>query len=126
MKMHHIKLETMENELFKTLETVKIEYRGVKLNVPEGFIYDGLSDPKWTWFLMGSSYDPQYMFPALIHDYLYTDHSVKRKEADDILLALLLENGVSVITSVLMYYAVRLFGGGHWKRKGKVKDASKS
>jgi hypothetical protein len=66
-----------------------------------------------------------------VHDYLYREgaeiteglvtRTPTRKEADDIFLTVLGEEGVSWFKRKAMYYAVRGFAGGNWHKR-KVTD----
>lgn len=54
------------------------------------------------------------MGPALVHDWLYSNHETSRIEADQVLLELWRNNGVPNGTAQVMHAAVSLFGASHW------------
>ena len=104
------------------------------LKVPEGFIYDGASVPRWLWSISGIRPDGLNRAASLLHDYLYSrkgilpkmshmkytdkwvpaDHVWDRKEADRLFCRLLREAGVSKVKRLIAYGAVRIFGGSSW------------
>ena len=47
----------------------------IKIDIPKGFIFDGASIPWFAKSSVSGSFDPQYIGPALIHDYLYKYHN---------------------------------------------------
>ena len=50
------------------------------------------------------------------HDYLYSTHERSRKEADDIFYEAMLVLGTPKWKAGAMYRAVRMFGGGSYKK----------
>ena len=72
-----------------------------------GFTWDGASGPAVD--------TPAFMQAALVHDALYWLHRMglldDRKQADQVMRKLCLENGMSKIRAAYAYHAVRLFGG---------------
>ena len=86
---------------------------GRLIAVPSGFITDFASVPFPLWWLIPSwGKDGK---AAVVHDYLYQEKTVTRKEADDIFREAMIELGVSGWRVFLMYWAVRLFGWMAWK-----------
>jgi len=85
------------------------------LTVPIGFETDLASTPKLIWNLIPPF--GLYTDAAVLHDFMYSTHPQPfvRKDADDIFYHNLLGSGVSKAKALSMYYAVRLFGGTHWK-----------
>ena len=88
-----------------------------KVTVPEGFIFDGASIPKWAWQVIYSPFHPDVMAAALVHDYLYGHHKFTRIESDSIFEYLLIKNGVDETKASLMYKAVRVGGRSAWEIK---------
>lgn len=87
----------------------------VTIIVPEGFECDMESIPWYIrWYLPENSIREQ---AAVVHDWLYTTHECTRELSDQLFKQVLLDIGVSKRTANLMYQAVRLFGGPHWKAK---------
>ena len=85
------------------------------LSVPAKFETDLASIPRWYWSIISPARS-DLIESAIIHDYLYQCHtSFTRKEADDILYASLLNEGVDRFIAGKMYFAVRVFGSSHFK-----------
>lgn len=96
--------------------TQPFEYRvglnggGLVVAVPPGFLTDFASVPRLFWRL----YPPAgpYRKPAVVHDYLYsTAANCPRFLADAIFRDAMSRVGIPLRTQLLMYYAVRCFGG---------------
>lgn len=86
------------------------------VNVPQGFVSDGASTPRWTWSLFPPWSD--YGQACVLHDYLleyrkYTDgineFKATYKQADMAFREALNVLGVAKWKVVLMYYSVRLW-----------------
>lgn len=83
------------------------------LTVPKGFRCDGASVPRYLWHLLPR--DGMHRCAALIHDYLYVNHSgYTRKEADFLFKSIMDDYGIVSWRAKLAYMAVRLFGGFFW------------
>ena len=83
------------------------------ITVPFGFQTDLASIPRLPiiYWLTGNTSQAA----AVVHDYLYVTHvKVSRRTADRVLLEASELTRVSWWRRVLMYLAVRLFGGSHW------------
>jgi hypothetical protein len=95
-----------------TVDDVKIS-----ITVPVGFEYDGASIPAIGWVATYTPFHPDVMCAALVHDFLYDGNTlgVDRYTADSILYQLLVENGVREQVAEIMYQAVRIGGGSHWR-----------
>ena len=113
--MFFIKVEPQPgSNCYKLLEAVIIE--GV--HVPADFLFDGASIPRILWEEIGSPFQPRFMAPALVHDWIYRaeDHcGFSRKEADKLFKKLLLANGVDEDLAKSMYAGVRIGGADSWK-----------
>jgi len=86
------------------------------ITVKAGFNTDGASIPKAFWSVLSSPFDGALVYGAMIHDGLYTKMQLPRKECDKLLREMALEKGYNKIKAFLVYYAVRMFGGSHWKK----------
>ncbi len=87
------------------------------IKVPVGFITDFASVPRIPglyWWFGGRANRP-----ATIHDFLYANHIYDRRTADQIFLEALKADGYNLITSNMMYAAVRLFGRRAYNRHKK-------
>jgi hypothetical protein len=88
----------------KTLEELEVQ-------VPEGFVTDFASVPSAFHFAVQPF--GRHAPAAVVHDYLYAiGQPGKRALADRIFLHAMRESGVPPIRRTLMYWAVRLGGGG--------------
>jgi hypothetical protein len=103
------------------------DYPEYGFGVPSGFVCDGASIPgflqgKFTPWSVGGAFRPEYIKAVIAHDYLYRAQICGRKEADDIMLALLRESNVNRWESRKMHMAVRTFGGIPWAKNRKRKE----
>ena len=86
------------------------------ITVKSGFNTDGASIPKAFWSVLSSPFDGALTYGAVIHDGLYTKMQLPRKECDKLLREMAIEKGYNKIKTFLVYCAVRMFGGSHWKK----------
>jgi hypothetical protein len=115
------------------------EEKGVryKLNILEGFEYDGASVPRILWSISDLTPDGVIRGPATLHDKIYDskgrmgsnlyhfkdgnwrecDRVFTRKDADDLFHAFMKPAGVKDRTRGVAYWAVRLFGWVAWRKK---------
>lgn len=100
-------------------ETVIFE--GKIITVPAGFSYDGASVPRFFWRAVFPPVHAKSRRAALFHDYLYRvqPDGWTRGEADELFLALLIEDGTSKCRAALAYYGLRVFGGAAWRNNGR-------
>lgn len=123
------------------------EHHGLvyKLKVFKGFIFDGSSIPRIAWSVLGKSQIGYSLIGSLLHDLMYMEKDgilenschyefgfitfgkwisatiqFTRKEADDIMFAVLetnegSKNNISKTQKALMYRSLRLFGNSKWK-----------
>lgn len=82
--------------------------------VPEGYIYNGTSVPRFAWSSIYSPYSPLCIAASLPHDHLYSTHEVSKKLADQIFYDRLILNGANKFKAKLMHQAVKVFGGFAW------------
>jgi hypothetical protein len=95
---------------------------GDKITVPDGFVTNFASIPKFLW----SVYPPTGLYgkAAVIHDFLYANAGIfysdsewrkySREQCDVVFLTAMKALGVPHHTYRLMYHAVRQFGAGHF------------
>ena len=92
------------------------------VTVPRDFVTDFGSVPGWAQSYVGTE-NPPLNIPALIHDYGYStrgvmfENSLKtdREGVDGLFRQLLLACGMRSSQAWVVYHAVRLGGGAHWK-----------
>ena len=107
-----------------------IEVCGFTFPVPAGTTTDGASIPRFLWRLCGHPLQAPRVYAALLHDWLYGgdepgDSSdvcnwpcdLTRKEADECYYAMLRHFGVAGWRAKIEYYALRLFGGSHYRKE---------
>jgi hypothetical protein len=82
--------------------------------VKPGFGTDLASIPRGLWAVLPPF--GRYSGAAVVHDYLYQSHEGSRKFADLVFLEAMRELEVKWLKRRSMYRAVRMFGGGPWKR----------
>ena len=93
---------------------------GIVIVAPAGFLTDLASVPRLpVAYLMTGGLGHA---AAVIHDCLYTTHSVTRDVADDVLYEALLVLGVPKHKAWMMWAGVRIGGGGAWKAAGVEQD----
>lgn len=110
--------EIVDNSLVRVLSNVEftISYKKGRVTriktflVPKGWEFDGASIPEIFWDTIGRPTDKKFLFPAMVHDWLYSIRW-NRKISDDAFRDLLEEEGVWCAKASLMWAAVRL--GGH-------------
>jgi len=98
--------------LYQTRSSINILEYGIIIE--EGFISDGASIPEFLYPLFDKE---NYLFPAIVHDWLYFTGNNSRRKSDRIFYELLRKQGVGYIRSNLMYLAVRIFGKKYYTNK---------
>ena len=84
--------------------------------VQEGYESDGASVPRWLWPWC-SPLDGRYIQIFVLHDWMY-DNGIGRDIADIVMVNLLINAGMRKTQAYAIYGAVRVFGGGHYKKAG--------
>jgi hypothetical protein len=91
------------------------------VTVPAGFVTDLTSIPRVFWSALRP--DGDYVYAAILHDYLYWTQDQSREVADKILRAGMQDFGVSAPIVETIYEGVRLGGGSSWTRNAALKAA---
>jgi len=89
------------------------------VNVPQGFVTDFASVPRVFWSLLPP--DGNYIYPAIVHDYMYWNQERPREEADEIFRIGMEEFRVSRVERFAIYNAVKKFGAGAWEENAELK-----
>lgn len=117
-----LRIEAVDREDFYTL-TSRLSYitnLGDKITVPKHFKTNFASVPRIAKFYVDDD-DWQIRAPSVVHDYLYSkvsaDLGFNRKQADEILLEAMLGLGMRKTKALLIYYILRLFGGGNYEQR---------
>lgn len=88
--------------------------------IPAGTVTDFASVPRIAYTYI-SPESPAILYASVVHDYLYGVHGklplrrLTRAECDWVLREAMLICGARPTQAWLVYKAVRLFGGSHWK-----------
>lgn len=99
---------------YMTTDDLTARVDDLNIFVPRFFRTDLATIPRPFW-IFNAPYKANFVYPAIIHDYLYScPNGLGRKEIDDIFLSLLLSEKTSYYNAYKMYLAVRLFGGTHF------------
>jgi hypothetical protein len=112
-------IEELNNGFWKLQDDFSYENDYIKVIVKSDFITDGASIPKMFWSIVGNPLSDNLLKPAIIHDGLYTLMQLSRSTCDKLLKEMLLFNETSKVKAYIIYYAVRYFGGSHWKKDTK-------
>ena len=95
---------------YMTTEETFYNIDGKLDSIPAFFRTDFASIPKLFWFVE-APYKASFVYAAIWHDYYYTcPGKIPRKDIDDVFYHLLREQGNSMLSSLKMYIAVRIFG----------------
>lgn len=91
-----------------------------RVEVPAGFITDFASVPRIFWSILPR--DGLYVYPAIIHDYMYWMQDGARDVADETLREGMQDFKVDPISINAIYWAVRAGGGSAWAGNTKLKE----
>jgi hypothetical protein len=103
------------------------------IQIPEGFVTDGASVPRFCWSLTGLIPTGVHLGAAVVHDYLYqhrgllvlkellkngepVDAQWDRPACDDIFKRIMVSAGETHWKTYAMFWAVRAFGKAAWDR----------
>lgn len=117
-------LEPSEDfQLWRVASTFTLRSTVLKMDliIPENFVTDLASIPRWLWWLLSPS--DKYAKGAIGHDYLYRWQRTTRHQADDALLEWMLDAQCSPWQWLAIWAFVRMFGGIAW-RKDKSRPLS--
>lgn len=95
--------------------TIQLQTKQATVVVPEGFIYDMATVPKWLWSIIRPFNDG--LFGTLLHDYLYIHkeaHTLTRKDADKEYLLWNNLTNQNKFDNYIRYIFVRAFGWLWW------------
>lgn len=89
------------------------------VDVPKGFVTDFASIPRAFWAILPP--DGKYIYPAVVHDYMYWSQDRPRAEADAILKIGMEEFKVPKVQQFAIYNAVKHFGSSAWEQNANLK-----
>jgi len=84
--------------------------------IPDGFETDFGSIPSWLRSFVDDD-DPRALCPFMRHDHRYATGALLQTDADQELYDGCIACGMSRVKAWLIYRAVRMFGGSHYKTK---------
>ena len=96
----------------------------LRITVKKDFVFDGASIPRIFWRTIGPPMAGKYAHATLLHDELYVRKSlyrngqkikISRKEADDLMLVVMKDDGESWWRRNAIHRGVRLGGGRAWR-----------
>lgn len=103
------------DEVWRLVDDFHAKVDGMAFTVPAGFVTDGASIPRFLWRLCGHPLETRRFPVAVLHDWLYeADLGLTRQQVDEIYRDGLIALGFSKWAANAEYYALRIFGGGHW------------
>ncbi len=91
-----------------------------RVEVPAGFITDFASVPRIFWSVLPR--DGLYVYPAIIHDYMYWMQDSARDIADETLREGMQDFKVDGVAINAIYWGVRAGGGSAWAANARLKD----
>lgn len=90
-----------------------------QVEVPVGFVTDFASIPRVFWSVLPP--DGTYTYAAIIHDYLYWEQPVSKRDADMILNLVMEEFKVDAVSRSAIYRGVDAGGGFAWRKNAALK-----
>lgn len=120
LKMQCVVYEKDGTTILETMEEVDLTPWGICTTIPQGFVSDGMSVPRFFWRFIGPPVSGITMAPSVAHDWLYSCQCVTRKEADDWYKKMLLLAGYPAWKARLAWLGIRTFGGLHWGKTDEV------
>ncbi len=105
-----------ESGLWKFSKSFPYQSRFGAGEIQVGTETDFGSIPKWLRGIVDDD-DPKALCPYLRHDDRYETQVLPREDADTELHEGMRDCGAGIIKAWLVYRAVRMFGGSHWKTR---------
>lgn len=91
----------------------------IHISIKQGFLYDGLSNPRFLWRVLGHPWQSETEASALVHDALYQTELLPRAQADNIFYQLMIIDEVAKAKAVSYYTGVKSGGWAVWMRHDK-------
>lgn len=110
-----VRVTTLKKSKESFFEVGYLQHGVRYFEIPQGFMFDGASIPKFAWSIIGSPFTGKYYNAGLMHDYFYRTGIVTKKEADELFYVKMRQDGVGYIKANLMFAAVKMFGGFSYK-----------
>lgn len=90
------------------------------ISVPKGFVTDLASIPRPFFSFLRP--DGDYVYAAVLHDYLYWQQTTSRAVADTVLKVAMQDFEVPALTVTAIYQGVHLGGGAAWKNNRQLRN----
>lgn len=108
-------LSPHHSNTFRLVTPYVVRIDNVLYRVPSNFTTDLASIPRPLWGFF-SPHDSRVIFPAVLHDYFYSDEvNVTRKFADDVFYNHMIAEGATKKRAWFYWAVVRLFGKWSFK-----------
>lgn len=90
------------------------------VSVPAGFVTDFASIPRALWTALPR--DGDYVWAAVVHDYLYWFQTTTKDIADDVLNAAMIDFNIPALNRIAIYEGVHLGGSSSWDENAQLKQ----
>lgn len=114
MIRHEIYEDPKMGRVVRLLEPMTFLLGSRSVFIPAGATSDGMSAPRWSWWLIDPVHDERTLEPAIRHDALYETHVVSRSYADRYFRDDLVRHRFPLILAYVIWICVRLWGWTHW------------
>lgn len=120
MRIVPASLLPLSNGNYKTASVcsfnIEMDGRVYDLEIKDGFEFDGATIPRFLWSIAGYPFQSPRVTAAVMHDWLYTTHVVKRKVADKLFYNAMIGLGCKRFCAGFDYLFVRMFGLVGWNK----------
>lgn len=90
------------------------------VTVPAGFVTDFASIPRALWTALPR--DGDYVWAAVVHDYLYWYQTTTKDIADDVFNAAMIDFKIPAADRIAIYQGVRLGGASSWSENARLRQ----
>jgi hypothetical protein len=90
------------------------------VSVPKGFVTDFASIPRALWTSLPR--DGDYVWAAVVHDYLYWFQTTTKEIADSVLKAAMVDFDIPALTRTAIYQGVNLGGASSWANNAQLRQ----
>jgi hypothetical protein len=91
------------------------------VTVPVGFVTDFASIPRALWSLLPR--DGDYVWAAVVHDYLYWEQKTSKADADSVFNAAMEDYKIPTLERIAIYEGVSWGGQSSWDENARLKKA---
>jgi hypothetical protein len=108
-----------KNLKFRLLRDLCFTIGGERVCVPEGFVSDGASVPRWFWRMLPPF--GLYLRAAILHDWLYRSGWCSKREADRLLWIIAKRDGTPLWQRLLIRTGLAIGGGFTWRKYARMR-----